>query len=223
MPRKPRSRTRARLAEARQRLYRELVFETAERLFARQGFDETTMQEIAAEAGISLKTLYATVPGKAELYERVLQVRGQQFVQQIAEALSGEGDALETLSRGVRAYVRFLVEHEDFLCLHLRESRSWGLPLDGEAERERAKGESLFASVVALGVEQRIFYPGDPQRIARTGMAVMQAHLERVAEGIHDGTTDALADEILTNLRRLLCRPEILEQRDAPDAATGVR
>jgi hypothetical protein len=41
-------------------------------------------------------------------------------------------------------------------------------------------------------------------------MAVMQAHLARVAEGIHDVATEVLADEILTSLRRLLCLPEVL-------------
>jgi AcrR family transcriptional regulator len=200
-------------------MYRQLVFDSAEHLFAQKGFEDTTMQEIAAEAGISLKTLYATVPGKTELYDEVLAVRGQQFVEETSRGLEGGGSALQALSRGVRAYVHFLVDHEDFLRIHLREGHSWVLPLAGAGEREREKGESLFASVVALGIEQGLFYPGDPQRIARTGMAVMQAHLERVAEGIHDVASEELADEILTNLRRLLCRPEVLADQALLDSA----
>ena len=67
---------KTRLEEARARMYRDLVEEAAEHVFAQKGFDDATMQEIAAEAGVSLKTLYATVPGKHELYEAVVEARG---------------------------------------------------------------------------------------------------------------------------------------------------
>src|SRR5262249_13217196 len=55
------------LEAARSRMYHDLIFECAERVFAEKGFDESTMQDVAAEAGISLKTLYATFPGKNEI------------------------------------------------------------------------------------------------------------------------------------------------------------
>lgn len=205
-----RPKAQSRLVEARQRMYRELVFESAEHLFAHKGFDDTTMQEIAAEAGIALKTLYATVPGKRELYEEVLEVRGRQFMLETSQGIEEGDSALQALDHGVRAYVRFLVEHEDYLLIHLREGRAWSLPQPGAGELERGQGEALFTAVIEAGIEQGAFYPGDPHTMARTGMAVMQAHLARLAEGIHQGATDELADEILTSLRRLLCRPEVL-------------
>jgi AcrR family transcriptional regulator len=210
MARKSASAPRSRLVEARQRMYRELVFESAEHLFAHKGFDDTTMQEIASEAGISLKTLYATVPGKHELYEEVIEVRGRQFMLETSQGIEEGDSALQALSHGVRAYVHFLVEHEDYLRIHLREGRAWSLPQHGIGELERGQGEALFTAVINAGIEQGAFYPGEPNTMARAGMAVMQAHLARVAEGIHGGATDALAEEILTSLRRLLCRPEVL-------------
>jgi AcrR family transcriptional regulator len=191
-------------------MYRELVFEAAEHLFAHKGFDDTTMQEISAEAGISLKTLYATVPGKRELYEGVLELRGRQFMEETSQGIEEGGSALQALDHGVRAYVHFLVQHEDYLRIHLREGRAWSLPQSGVGEREREQGEELFGAVIQAGIEQGAFYPGDPHTLARAGMAVMQAHLARVAEGIHDVATEVLADEILTSLRRLLCLPEVL-------------
>jgi AcrR family transcriptional regulator len=194
-------------------MYRQLVFEAGEHLFARKGFGDTTMQEIAAEAGISLKTLYATVRGKRELYDEILEARGHEFMDETSAGIEEGDSALQALSHGVRAYVRFLVEHEDYLLLHLREGRAWSLPQPGAGEREREQGEALFTAVISAGIEQGAFYPGDPHTMARTGMAVMQAHLARVAEGIHGGAVEALADEVLTSLRRLLCRPEVLADR----------
>ena len=61
------------------------------------------------------------------------------------------------------------------------------------------------------GIDEGVFYDDDPPTLARTGMAVMQAHLARVAEGIHGGDVEAVAEAVLRSLLRLLCRPEALD------------
>ena len=69
-------------------MYHDLVFEAAECVFGEKGFDHATMQDVASEAGISLKTLYAAFPGKQDLYEEIQLVRGAAFVAQVLEASS---------------------------------------------------------------------------------------------------------------------------------------
>ncbi len=221
MARRPAPKTpKTRLEEARARMYRDLVLESAEHVFARKGFDDATMQEISAEAGISLKTLYATVPGKNELYEAVVEARGADFLRETAEAMEPDAGALEALTAAVRAYVSFLVRHENFLRIHLRQGRAWGLPgMEGPGGVQRDQGESLFQAVVQRGIDEGVFHDEDPQTLARTGMAVMQAHLARVAEGIHGGDIEAVADGILRSLLRLLCPPKVLEGKRLPGAA----
>src|SRR3972149_389490 len=66
-----------RLEVARERMYRELVFESAEHVIAEKGLEATTMQEIATEAGISLRTLYAAFPSNEEVVTEVQRVRGE--------------------------------------------------------------------------------------------------------------------------------------------------
>ena len=201
-------------------MYRDLVLESAELVFARKGFDDATVQEIAAEAGISLKTLYAAVPGKNELFEMVVERRGAEFLQETSEVMATDGSVLELLANGVRAYVSFLVRHEAFLLIHLRQGRAWGLPaMKGPSGVQREQGESLFLTVVRRGIDEGIFYDEDPQTLARSGMAVMQAHLMRVVEGIHGGGIEAVADAVLRSLHRLLCRPQVLARLGLPGAA----
>jgi AcrR family transcriptional regulator len=216
--RKPaRSTQKTRLEEARARMYRDLVLESAEHVFARKGFDDATMQEIAGEAGISLKTLYATVAGKNELYDLVVETRGAEFLQETAAAMQEDVGVLDTLVAGVRAYVSFLVRHENYLLIHLRQGRAWGLPgLEGPGGVQRDQGESLFQIVAQRGIREGLFYDEDPQTLARSGMAVMQVHLARVAEGIQAGDVEAVADGVLASLLRLLCRPEVLAANNLP-------
>src|SRR4029450_326972 len=91
------------LEAARTRMYHDLIFECAERVFSERGFDECTMQDVASEAGISLKTLYATFPGKNEIYAEIQAVRGMAFLERVRGGAS-EGSALGKLEHALRAF-----------------------------------------------------------------------------------------------------------------------
>lgn len=57
---------------------REEILHAAGRAFARQGFDATTIQDIAKEAGYTAPSLYAYFKGKQEIIEAlVTAIRGQ--------------------------------------------------------------------------------------------------------------------------------------------------
>jgi AcrR family transcriptional regulator len=187
-------------------MYRDLVFESAEHVFARNGFDDATMQEIAAEAGISLKTLYGAVPGKTELYAEIQETRGREFSDRMTQAIEGGGDPLEVLARGVSAYVDFLVAHPDFLRIHLREGKAWGLQPSGSVREDWQHAVGGFASILREGMDKGVFYEGDPEIMAMTGVAVMQVQLARFAEGIGEEDAKALSEEIFLQLQRLLCK-----------------
>jgi AcrR family transcriptional regulator len=200
--------TKSRLETARERMYRDLVFESAEHVFAAKGFDDATMQEIASEAGISLKTLYATFPGKNELYQAIQERRGHEIVEATGRAYSEGGSADEKLNGGVRAYVDYMLEHADFLRIHLREGKAWGLrPSDAVAEDWQV-GVGNFASIVREGIASGDFYDGDADLLAMSGVAIMQVYMARIAETAGDIEAGALAEEILLPLRRLLCKPD---------------
>ena len=100
----------SRVAEARQRMYRGLILECAERVFARSGYHDARIQDIAAEAGISLTTLYAAFPGKREIFDALHEHRGGQFLDRVEAALAEPLPAVESLRQGVGAFVDFLIE-----------------------------------------------------------------------------------------------------------------
>ena len=199
--------TRSRLELARERMYRDLVFECAEQVISEKGLEATTMQEIAAEAGISLRTLYAAFPSKEELVAEVQRVRGEGIVARIAEAIdTAEDGPLARLAGGVRGYVDFLLAHPSFLRIHLREGRAWGLePRNGSAEGWRT-GLGRFADILRAGMEQGLFHEGDPDFLALLGAAVMQVHMAHIARATPKDA-EAMTSEILVQLHRLYCKP----------------
>ncbi len=196
-----------RLDDARARMYRDLVFESGECVFGKKGYEHASMQEIASEAGISLKTLYAAFPGKHELYEEIQRVRGRAFMDRVAAAVDPEADPVERLGQAVAAYVDFLFEHRDWLRIHLQTRVSWGMrPTDGYAADYWEEGLSVFTSILQGGQQQGLFYPADSKSAAAIVQAIMQV---QVAQAITRDETDAstTAHELMLQLRRLLCPP----------------
>lgn len=212
-----RRRKRSNLEAARERMYHDLIFECAERVFAQQGFEAATMQDIAAESGVSLTTVYAYFKGKSELYREILSQRGGEFVETVAGDAAAGGTALERLERSIRTYVDYLLQHGEYFQILLQEGRAWGITPGDHLRNERwDAGLRLSVELVEQGIEEGVFYDQDPRLAAVSMQALMQAQLAiLVGDGRAADDADAIAEEIYLQLRRLLCRPDLDARRVA--------
>ena len=205
----PRPRKKDRLETARARMYHDLIFENAERLFAEEGFAESSMQDLAAESGVSLKTLYATFTGKDEIYREIVTVRGTGLLAVMAEASEGEGSALQRLRDGVHAIVVYLVEHQPFFRILLQEGQAWGLNPRGARVREAwTAGLVAVRRILEDGIASGEFLPGDLDLLTPTVNAVLQVQLAGLLDRPGEADPDAMTDAILVTLQRMLCGAE---------------
>jgi AcrR family transcriptional regulator len=78
------------------------ILETALRLFVEQGYDETTIAQIAREASVSQRTLFRYFPSKEDLLGGKQDRFGQVLTETISE-LSAEVGVWEALRAGVAA------------------------------------------------------------------------------------------------------------------------
>jgi AcrR family transcriptional regulator len=197
------------LAAARERMYRDLVFECAERVFAEKGFTESSMQDLAAEAGISLKTLYATFPGKDDIYKEILTVHGLGLLNAIGDTRHVEASALAKFEVGIRGIVGFLIEHQRFFRILLQEGQAWGLnPRGEEARATWEAGLVTVREILVGGIESGEFLPADPDLLAPTVSAILQVQLAGLLDRDDDANPDAISGQIMETLRRLLCGGE---------------
>lgn len=194
-----------RLEDARARMYSDLVFESAECVFGRNGFEAATMKDVASEAGISLKTLYGVVDGKQDLFDEIQRVRGRAFVERLGAASDLEGDALERLGAFVSAYTAFLFEHRDWLQIHIRSRVSWGLPpTTGEAVDHWERNLDNVSAILEEGIASGLFFEADPRATSALVQSMMQV-LVNQAVARDESDSEAVAAEIMLQLRRLLC------------------
>jgi TetR/AcrR family transcriptional repressor of mexJK operon len=89
----------------------------AERVFFAQGFTDTTMQTIAAEAGASKETLYRHFGSKEGLFSEIVESRANRFLEGLDENLRRPGTVGEVLrSLGTRMLETMM--GRDALCLY---------------------------------------------------------------------------------------------------------
>jgi len=194
-----------RLADARARMYHDLIFESAESVFGRKGYEGATMQHIADEAGVSLKTVYATYENKKDLYDQILIDRAGAFVSVMKAAADEESEPLARLTRIVESYVGFLLDHEDWLRIHLRARVAWALrPSEKSAAEAWVTGRKLYVELMRDAMEQGTIFEGDPDEMAALVQSVMQVQIGRAIENEQKDVGE-IATTMMIYIRRLLC------------------
>lgn len=78
------------LRERKKRQTRQLIFETASRLFAERGFDAVTVAEVARSADVSEVTVFNYFPTKEDLFFGGMEVFEEQLLEAVRGRPSGE-------------------------------------------------------------------------------------------------------------------------------------
>jgi len=195
---------------AREALYRELVLEAAERIFAAKGYDDAKMEEIARESGLSLGTLYSVFPGKAALHQAVHEQADAELLRRGLEGARGVDDPLEALLGGVRGYLGYFLEHPDFLRMNLQGGVTWGTEEAGAHSRQRTaawrRGQEMLAFAVGRCIQAGVFRPGDPALLARMLTAMQQVQLAHWLEHRMREPAAVVVERIAADVPRIFGR-----------------
>ena len=88
---------------------RRQLLEVACDLFARSGFHDTSMDDIAEGAGVTKPVLYQHFPSKRALYGELLEDTGRRLLDHLTQATSRATSGRERVEAGFRAYFQFAV------------------------------------------------------------------------------------------------------------------
>jgi AcrR family transcriptional regulator len=197
--RKPREEAR----RARNDVYRQHIFTAAERVFAERGFEAAKVQEISEVAGLSMGTIYAIFPSKADLFRAILEERGQELLALASEVAATKAPPREQLRALIEVYIDYFVKHPDFLRMHLRSGTSWILsPSPGTDAQVRHWQDfhALQADIFRRGVTAGVFVDEDPGYLAKMFSAMDQVLLaDWVAGGMkatHEHLVRRLQDQV---------------------------
>jgi TetR/AcrR family acrAB operon transcriptional repressor len=143
----------ARKTKAEAELTRRRIVECTRRLFSRTGVTNTSLEEIAKEAGVTRGAVYWHFKDKADLFHAVRAETGRLF----RIDRTGPGDALQRLETGLRAALTRLEQDADAQASY--EVMLWKCEYVGEFSPVRddlmATGADFIADARSLFAEAK--------------------------------------------------------------------
>jgi len=194
------------LRERKKQQTRELIAETARRLFAERGFDRVSVAEIARAADVSQQTVFNYFPRKEDLVYWRLETFEEELLTTIREREPGEPV--------LAAFARFMSQPRGLLGKQDPEARDrlaalTTMILDSPAllAREQQILAGYTDSLAALIAEEQGAKPGDlePWVAANAMMGVHRAIVAYARERIRDGARHPrLARDVQARTERAL-------------------
>lgn len=128
----------------------------AEAIFLKRGFHQTTMQDIACEAGASKETLYHHFHSKEEMFLELVHVRAVKIFDVIDPAFGSNASPVDQLNRMGVALLR-IVPQEPFRFCRALAARAIQSPAPGRHFVEQCLNQLIRSVAVFLDAESTAF------------------------------------------------------------------
>lgn len=145
---------------------REQILNAAERLFARHGYRETGLLDVATELGVRRQAVYHYFPSKQEILYELIDRAGSAVSRAADATLDSQQPPDQILAEVVRNHVRGLLARPDIFRIQFAE-----LPkLDG-ARADALRSDinryvKRVADLIHAGQEDGVFAEGPPMALA---------------------------------------------------------
>jgi AcrR family transcriptional regulator len=147
-------------------LRRQDFLRAAEVVFARRGYHEAGMEEIAEEAGYAIGTVYRYFNSKKELYQTLLEEKATESHKRLRPLLESGGTARARLRLLVDDEMDFVHRHAEFLRVLVAEAMCNQSDLNEGCRRLREEHRKNFQRVIAEGVRTGEFRAVDEEMTA---------------------------------------------------------
>jgi AcrR family transcriptional regulator len=97
------------------------ILDAARKIFAKKGFADATMDEIAATSGLAKGTLYLYFKSKRDVYLRTLQHGTTELLERVTANMHGVTGVRAKLRAAIATRVEYAEENRDFIKIYLTE------------------------------------------------------------------------------------------------------
>ncbi|MBN1163223.1 MAG: TetR/AcrR family transcriptional regulator [Candidatus Krumholzibacteriota bacterium] len=196
------SRPSTRRERERQR-YRADIMEAASVMFGRQGYEKTSMQQIADYAEVSVGKLYSHFEGKEAIFREVVAFHSRSIRERCDRACRPEMKPLDQIRCRMRAALEYCHRHRDFIRFYSSEDPPAMKSIEAQVHRN-------YKEITARLLE-RAMVNGD---IPREDPSLLAAMIEGAARYLFEAFPQAdeeSLEKIFDLMDKIIFRP--LEER----------
>ena len=152
---------------------RERILEEAAKLFARSGYDGSSVSDLAAALGVSKAAIYHYYTTKQDIYDAIILAALSGLTQAVGQALARADGAGERLRAFMLAHARYFEQHQPEFVTMLIGYSGMALAEREDAARLRDGYEQRLREVIAQGVAEGAFRPLDVPAAGRAVLSML--------------------------------------------------
>ncbi|HET8997271.1 MAG TPA: TetR/AcrR family transcriptional regulator [Acetobacteraceae bacterium] len=140
---------------------RERILEEAVKLFYERGFTGTTLDDIAAELGVTKPFIYTHFRSKVELLAALCTPTIEMSLEAVENAAKGPGTPTQRLRRAIVDFTQVILSRQANIAIFFREEKNLAPEALEEITRLRKAFDRKLSGLLAEGVAAGEFTIGD--------------------------------------------------------------
>ena len=192
------------------------IIQSAMILFAKNGYDATTADEITKECSVNKAMIFYYFKNKAGLYSAVMSYALESIHKEVLKSAEQRISPLADLEAFIKTYAAYCEEHPYLPALILREMSDSGAHLPEMMFASLRKLFSLLSNILKEGERQGIFHNVTPMIIhfmiigtinllvTTKPLRVNAAQLDDTLDTCSDCSIDEISNYIFTKIKLLL-------------------
>jgi AcrR family transcriptional regulator len=131
---------------------RERILEEAVKLFYERGFTGTTLDDIAAELGVTKPFIYTHFRSKTDLLAAICTPTIELSLDAVTNASKGAGSPTERLYRAIVDFTQVVLSRQANIAIYFREEKNLSTDALAEINTLRKKFDRVLSKLLAEGV-----------------------------------------------------------------------
>lgn len=163
--------------EREYQIRREEILRAAEKIFARNGFYNSTVAEIAKESEFAIGTLYQFFTNKEELYYTMMIEKFHLLYETLESEVRRYSRSLEKLSCVVAVVLDFIEQNVDFFKIFTWELNVLNSPMNNQLKDQLIAKHfayiQLFSDIITEGMQEGVLRDGSATDLATALVGMM--------------------------------------------------
>ena len=159
---------------------KEVILEKAAQLFRKNGFNATSMRDLAENVGVEAASLYNHINSKAELLQEICFRIANKFTEHMDEVVTSDQPAIVKIEAILRFHIRQMIHNYEEVYVSDREWKHLTDPYLSNFKNQRRTHRQRIASIIEEGIKK-----GDIKKIDAPTAVLILLHAVSGIESWH--------------------------------------
>ena len=133
---------------------KEVILEKAAHLFRKNGFNATSMRDLAENVGVEAASLYNHINSKAELLQEICFKIANKFTEHMDQLVASDQSAIAKIEAVLRFHIRQMIHNFEEVYVSDREWKHLTDPYLSNFKNQRRTHRQRIASIIEEGIRK---------------------------------------------------------------------